>query len=89
MNGYGPPVASTEKVSLSLDSGSLVLARRAAEIEGLSLSAWMSRLVRRHAWESQRPRLTSDQQAKADQRTAALDEQDELRPGSGEHRAAG
>ena len=90
MNRYSRQVASTEKVSLSLDSGSLALARRAAEIEGLSLSAWTSRLVRRHAWESQRPRLAPGEQARADERTATLDEQDyESRSGSGEHRAAG
>ena len=69
-------MASTEKISLSLDSGSLLLARRAAEIEGVSLSAWLSRLVRRHAWESERPRLSGDEQARADERTAELDEQD-------------
>lgn len=62
-----------EKISLSLDSGSLLLARRAAEIEGLSLSAWLSRLVRRHAWESERPRLTNDDQAQVDEHTAKLD----------------
>jgi len=73
-----------------MDAGSLLLARRAAEIEGMSLSAWMSSLVRRHAWSSQRPRVAPEQQARADERTAALDE-DEVatwRPG-GEQRAAG
>jgi hypothetical protein len=68
-------VAATEKVSLSLDAGALLLARRAAEIDGLSLSAWISRLVRRHAWESERPRLTTDQQAAVDQQTVTVDEQ--------------
>jgi len=67
-------MATTEKVSLSLDIGSLLLARRAAEIEGVSLSAWFSRLVRRHAWESERPRLTPQEQATADERAAELDE---------------
>jgi hypothetical protein len=70
-------MATTEKISLSLDTGAVVLARRAAKIEGLSLSAWMSRLVRRHAWESQRPRLTAEQQRRADEQTAAADEQEE------------
>ena len=54
------------------------------------LSAWMSRLVRQHAWASQRPRLSPEQQALADERTVALDE-DEVamwRDG-GERRAAG
>jgi hypothetical protein len=69
-------MASTEKISVSLDIGSLALARRAAEIDGLSLSAWLSRLIRRHAWESERPRLSPDDQARADQRTAELDEQE-------------
>lgn len=54
-------MATTEKISLSLDTGAVLLARRAAEIDGLSLSA--SRLVRWHAWESERPRLTAEQQA--------------------------
>lgn len=80
-------VASTEKISLSIDTGSLLLARRAAEIEGVSLSAWISQLVRRHAWESQRPRLTADEQARADERTAAID--DEELSGGQERRAAG
>ncbi len=70
-------MATTEKISLSLDTGALFLARRAAEIDGLSLSAWMSRLVRRHAWESQRPRLTAEQQRRADEQTAAEDEREE------------
>lgn len=69
-------MASTEKVSLSLDTGSLLLARRAAEIEGVSLSAWMSRLIRQHAWASQRPNLTPEQQADADETAAATDEQE-------------
>lgn len=80
-------MASTEKISLSIDTGSLLLARRAAEIEGVSLSAWISQLVRRHAWESQRPRLTADEQARADERTAAID--DEELSGGQERRAAG
>lgn len=80
-------VASTEKISLSLDTGSLLLARRAAEIEGMSLSAWMSQLVRRHAWASQRPRLTAEEQARADERTAAMDDEDLW--GGQERRAAG
>jgi hypothetical protein len=83
-------VASTEKISLSMDTGALLLARRAAEIEGMSLSAWMSRLVRQHAWASQRPQLTPAQQAQADERAAALDEQEAaLWSGHGEQRAAG
>lgn len=69
-------MASTEKVSLSMDSGSLLLARRAAEIEGMSLSAWMSALVRRHAWDSQRPALAAEQQARLDQREVELDERE-------------
>jgi hypothetical protein len=70
-------MGNTEKISLSLDAGAVFLARRAAEIEGLSLSAWMSRLVRRHAWESQRPRLTAEQQARADEQTATQDERED------------
>ncbi|MDQ3155091.1 MAG: hypothetical protein M3R63_26275 [Actinomycetota bacterium] len=72
-----------------MDAGSLLLARRAAEIEDMSLSAWISRLVRQHAWSSQQSRLSPEQQAQADERTAALDE-DELAMGrdGGEQRAA-
>ena len=73
---------------MSLDVGSLVLARRAAEIDGLSLSAWLSRLIRRHAWESERPRLSPEDQARADGRTVELDEQ-ELAVHREEWRAAG
>ncbi len=69
-------MASTEKISLSLDVGALLLARRAAQIEGLSLSAWMSRLIRQHAWESQRPRLTAEEQARADEQTAIEDDRE-------------
>ncbi|MGH3800446.1 MAG: hypothetical protein ACRDTD_10000 [Pseudonocardiaceae bacterium] len=68
-------MATTEKISLSLDAGALLLARRAAEIDGLSLSAWISRLVRRHAWESERPRRTANEQARVDEQTVAEDEQ--------------
>lgn len=81
-------MATTDKISLSLDTGALLLARRAAEIDGLSLSAWMSRLVRRHAWESERPRLTADELASADQRTVADDDQ-ELALSDEGRRAAG
>jgi len=80
-------VASKEKISLSMDTGSLLLARRAAQIEGMSLSAWVSRLVHEHAWASQRPRLSAQEQAVADEQSAALDEQ-ELHGGQ-ERRAAG
>lgn len=87
---YDRPVASTEKISLSLETGALLLARRAAEIEGLSLSAWMSRLVLQHAWASQLPRLTPEQQARADEHAAALDEQEiTLWDGGGQPRATG
>ncbi|MFN2496414.1 MAG: hypothetical protein ABR608_10985 [Pseudonocardiaceae bacterium] len=81
---------ATEKISLSMDAGALLLARRAAEIEGMSLSAWMSRLVRQHAWASQRPRLTPEQQAQADERATSLDEREAaLWFGDGERRVAG
>ncbi|MDN5913629.1 MAG: hypothetical protein L0I76_00680 [Pseudonocardia sp.] len=82
-------MASTEKVSLSLDVGSLVLARRAAELEQTNLSAYISRLVHRHAWESERPTLTSEQQARADADLAALDEREEHGRGAGGQRATG
>lgn len=83
-------MASTEKVSLSLDTGSALLARRAAELEGMSLSAYISQLVRRHAWSSQRAHLSDDEQARVDERTVSLDEQESaLWRGEGEQRAAG
>jgi len=82
-------MASTEKISLSLDSGSLFLARRAAEFDGVSLSAWFSRLVRRHAWDSERPRLDPDEQARADERTALEDEQERAAHNEDDLRAAG
>ncbi len=81
-------VASTEKVSLSMEHDALVLARRAAAIEGLSLSAYMSRLARTYAWASERPRLTAAEQADLDVALTELDEQDLWDDGR-EHRAAG
>lgn len=75
---------------MSFDTGSLILARRAAELEGLSLSAYLSQLVRRHAWSSQRPALSVEEQAVADARTVELDEQEAaFGGGAGEQRAAG
>jgi hypothetical protein len=82
-------MASTEKISLSLDAGSLLLARRAAEIEGMSLSAWMSALVRRHAWDSQRPALAGEEQAQRDRREVELDEEEAAGWSEQGRRAAG
>lgn len=72
-----------------MDSSALLLARRAAEIEGLSLSAWMSKLVRQHAWASQQPERNADQQAQADERAVELDEREAAQWRDGPHRAAG
>ncbi|MDN5857634.1 MAG: hypothetical protein L0H84_03340 [Pseudonocardia sp.] len=82
-------MASTEKVSVSLDRGSLLLARRAAQLEGLSLSAYLSKLIRRRAWESERPAMPADDQARIDAHTVELDEQEERswRGGEGHHAA--
>lgn len=80
-------MASTEKVSLSLDSGAVLLARRAAELEGMSLSAYVSQLALRHAWDSQRPRRGAREQAAADEAAVEADEH-ELGE-RGPHRAAG
>lgn len=75
---------------MSLDAGSLLLARRAAALECLSLSAYLSQLVRRHAWASERPLLSVEQQEALDVRTVALDEEEAAHWGDeGEHRAAG
>ena len=81
-------MASTEKVSLSFEHDALVLARRAAAIEGLSLSAYMSRLARTYAWASERPRLGDAEQADADIALTELDERELWNDGH-QHRAAG
>lgn len=83
-------MTSTEKVSVSLDIGSLVLARRAAALDGVSLSAWLSRLVRAHAWDSERPLLAPADQARQDEHLVALDEDEAATwQDTREHRAAG
>ena len=41
-------MATTTKVTLSLDSVALSLAQRAAELDGASVSAVVSRVLRRH-----------------------------------------
>lgn len=79
---------STEKISLSMEHDALVLARRAAALEGLSLSAYMSRLARTYAWASERPLLSAAEQADADIALSELDEQ-ELFDDGPERRAAG
>ena len=85
---YDHMVASTEKVSLSLEHDALVLARRAAVLEGLSLSAYISHLARTYAWASERPRLSAAEQADADVALTELDERELWNDGQ-EHRAAG
>ena len=41
-------MASTTKITLSIDSVALSLAQRAAELDGVSVSAVVSRVLRRH-----------------------------------------
>lgn len=82
-------MASTEKVSLSLEAAALVLGRRAAELEGTNLSAYVSRLLLRHAWESERPALTPEEQARHDALIVEQDELEENDRGASGHRAAG
>ncbi len=41
-------MATTTKITLSIDSVALSLAQRAAELEGVSVSAVVSRVLRRH-----------------------------------------
>lgn len=83
-------MASTEKVSLSLDVGALLLARRAAAIEGLALSAYMSRLLMSNVWASELPRGPSAEEDAAVHRTVELDEREEAYwRGESEQRAAG
>lgn len=88
---YHVGMASTEKVTVSLDAGALLLGRRAAQIEGLSLSAWLSQLVLRHAWASEQPALSPEAQARLDAEAAELDEREDawLRDEDQGHRAAG
>lgn len=75
---------------MSLDGGSLLLARRAAALEGLSLSAYLSQLVRRHSWSSERPAVTGEEQAAADAHTVELDEREAAAwNGERENRATG
>lgn len=81
-------MGSTEKVSMSLDGDALVLGRRAAALEGLSLSAYVSAVLRRHAWASERPQRSPEQQALADERLVEIDEA-ELWDGGEQQRAAG
>jgi hypothetical protein len=47
---YSQPVG-TERISLTMDSDALAAARAAAQAEGVSLSAWISRAARDRAIE--------------------------------------
>lgn len=58
-------MASTVRVELDLDDVALWLARRAAEIEGMSLSRYVSQQLRRHAWDCE-PISTPENRAAAE-----------------------
>lgn len=47
---------ATTKVTFTLDRGDVEFARRAAELSGLSVSAWVSRAMRRQALADDLPR---------------------------------
>ena len=89
-------MATTTKVTLSVDSVALSLAHRAAEIEGVSLSAVVSKILRRHILTDYGPApgpyTAADWHRDEDQAAAELDlaEQAERLDQDGqEQRAAG
>lgn len=89
-------MATTTKVTLSVDSVALSLAQRAAELEGVSVSAVVSRVLRRHLLTdygpSARPDTGADRQHDEDQAAAELDLAEQaarLDHDRGERRAAG
>ncbi len=70
-------MATTTKITLSVDSVALSLAQRAAEIDGVSLSAMVSRILRRHILTDYGPPSVepygADRQHDEDQAAADLD----------------
>ncbi|MGH3906565.1 MAG: hypothetical protein ACRDTE_20645 [Pseudonocardiaceae bacterium] len=90
-------MASTTKITLSVDSVALSLAQRAAELAGVSVSAVVSRALRRHLPGDYGPsavactdaeRADDEQQAGADLVLAELAERLDPAGGRGQ-RAAG
>ena len=70
-------MATTTKITLSMDSVALSLAQRAAELDGLSVSAVVSKVLRRHILTdygpSAGPYTVADRQQDEDQAAAELD----------------
>ncbi|MGH3851838.1 MAG: hypothetical protein ACRDRT_19510 [Pseudonocardiaceae bacterium] len=70
-------MTTTTKITLSVDSVALSLAQRAAELDGVSVSAVVSRVLRRHILTdygpSDRPYTGADRQRDEDQATAEVD----------------
>ncbi|WP_344866236.1 hypothetical protein [Amycolatopsis ultiminotia] len=66
---------ATRKVTLSLDSGALEFAERAAKAHGISVSSWLSKAARREAvrtgYTPQRGQAASAAEADEAERTAA------------------
>ncbi|MFN2494673.1 MAG: hypothetical protein ABR608_02020 [Pseudonocardiaceae bacterium] len=90
-------MAATTKITLSIDSVALSLAQRAAELSGVSVSAVVSRVLRRHLLTDYGPsrvpctiadRKHDEEQASADLELAELAEILD-RDGGQEQRAAG
>ncbi|MEO7193735.1 MAG: hypothetical protein ABIZ05_02775 [Pseudonocardiaceae bacterium] len=70
-------MTTTTKITLSVDSVALSLAQRAAELDGVSVSAVVSRVLRRHILTDYgppaRPYTGADRQQDEDQATAEVD----------------
>jgi hypothetical protein len=66
-------MATTTKITLSIDSVALSLAQRAAELDGLSVSAVVSKMLRRHILTDYGPCTAADRQRDEDQAAAELD----------------
>ncbi len=89
-------MATTTKITLSVDSVALSLAHRAAEMDGLSLSAVVSKVLRRHILTdygpSPGPYTGADRQRDEDQAIAEIDlaeQAEHLDQDRWERRAAG
>lgn len=89
-------MATTTKVTLSVDSVVLSLAHRAAEMDGVSLSAVVSKVLRRHILTdygpSPGPYTDADRHRDEDQATADLDlaeQAEQLDQDGSERRAEG
>ncbi|WP_033287499.1 hypothetical protein [Amycolatopsis jejuensis] len=71
---------ATRKVTLSLDSGALEFAERAAKAHGISVSSWLSKAARREAvrtgYTPQRPSAEPEPAAEADETERATAEKD-------------